>query len=287
MSLPAFFSVHLSGAFRELHHVVVLSLELLLVVVAVGLEVPDDLVKGLGSLAETVVVETLDAEGDDTRQNDVLLLDVHLFLGLLRVLFVSQDVAQLGAEDLDGSSLALGNDGESIGVDLTRRRDGDVNDDGDFLFLEWWRGHFLRRRCSLTLGGGGGLGGGCLTLGGGGSLGGGGLGGGGLSWGGLRWCGLGGSRFCLLGNRLEGLNDLGRDRGLSAIGGRGRRHRSGEGSRVRHVRLLAELLLHGRRRCFSSWGLGRWGLGRGRLLRRRCGRCFFVGHDGYFLAEPV
>jgi len=120
-SLPAS-SVHLSGALRELHHVVVLSLELLLVVVAVGLEVPDDLVKGLGSLAEAVVVETLDAEGDDTRQNDVLLLDVHLFLGLLRVLFVSQDVAQLGAEDLDGSSLALGNDGESIGIDLTRRR---------------------------------------------------------------------------------------------------------------------------------------------------------------------
>merc|ERR1719180_661166 len=192
-SLPAFFSVHLSGALRELHHIVVLSLELLLVVVAVGLEIPDDLVKGLGSLAKSVVVETLDAEGDDTGQDNVLLLDVHLFLGLLSVLFVSQDVAQLGAEDLDGSSLALGNDGESIGVDLTGWRDGDVNDDGDILFLDWWRGHFLHwcgrlggcsltlssrcsltlsGRCSLTLDGGCGLGGGCLTLDGGCSLGG-------------------------------------------------------------------------------------------------------------------
>jgi len=49
-SLPAS-SVHLSGALCELHHVVILSLEFLLVIVAVGLEIPDDLVKGLGSLA--------------------------------------------------------------------------------------------------------------------------------------------------------------------------------------------------------------------------------------------
>merc|ERR1719383_950511 len=106
-SLPARCSVHLSGTLRELHHVVVLSLELLLVIVAVGFEVPDDLVKGLGSLAETIVVETLDFEGDDTRQDDVLFLDVQLLLGLLRVLLVSQDVAQLGAENLDGKSILV------------------------------------------------------------------------------------------------------------------------------------------------------------------------------------
>merc|ERR550534_305020 len=131
-------SVHLSGALSELHHVVVLSLELLLVVVAVGLEAPDDLVKGLCSLAQAVVVETLNAEWDDAGQDDVLLLNVHLFLGLLRVLLVAEDVAQLGTENLDGSSLALGDDGESILVDLAGWRDGDVNDDGDFLFLGWW-----------------------------------------------------------------------------------------------------------------------------------------------------
>merc|ERR1719443_507676 len=131
-SLPAS-SVHLSGTLRELHHVVVLSLELLLVIVAVGLEIPDDLVKGLGSLAETIVVESLDLEGDNTRQDDVLFLDVQLLLGLLRVLLVSQDVAQLGAKNLDGGSLALGDDGESILVNLAGRRDGDVDDNGDVL----------------------------------------------------------------------------------------------------------------------------------------------------------
>merc|ERR1719443_1438115 len=77
-SLPARCSVHLSGTLREFHHVVVLSLEFLLVIVAVGLEIPDDLVKGLGSLAETIVVESLDFEGDNTRQDDVLFLDVQL-----------------------------------------------------------------------------------------------------------------------------------------------------------------------------------------------------------------
>merc|ERR1712243_368431 len=73
---------------------------------------------GFGSFAEASVVETLDAEGDDTRQDDVLFLDVHLFLGLLRILLVPQDVAQFGAEDLDGGSLALGEDGESKLVNL-------------------------------------------------------------------------------------------------------------------------------------------------------------------------
>merc|ERR1719443_2629783 len=91
-----------TGTLREFHHVVVLSLEFLLVIAAVGLEIPDDLVKGLGSLAETIVVESLDFEGDNTRQDDVLFLNVQLLLGLLRVLLVSQDVAQLGAKNLDG-----------------------------------------------------------------------------------------------------------------------------------------------------------------------------------------
>merc|ERR1719378_785013 len=48
---PPASSVHLSGALCELHHVEILPLEFLLVIVAVGLEIPDDLVKGLGSLA--------------------------------------------------------------------------------------------------------------------------------------------------------------------------------------------------------------------------------------------
>jgi len=120
-SLPAT-SVHLSGTLREFHHVVVLSLEFLLVIVAVGLEIPDDLVKGLCSLAESVVVEAFDAERHDARQDNVLLLNVQLLLGFLRVLLVSQDVAQLGSKNFDGGSLALRNDGESILIDLTRWR---------------------------------------------------------------------------------------------------------------------------------------------------------------------
>ena len=64
------------------------------------------------------------------------------------------------------------------------------------------------------------------------------------------WCGTwkkDGLRFALLDNRLEGLNDLGSDGGISSLNRGSRWDAGGEGSWVGHVGLLSELLLHGRR----------------------------------------
>jgi hypothetical protein len=135
--LPAS-SVHLPGTLSQFHHVVILSLEFLLVVVTVGFEIPDNLMKGFGSLHETGVVETLDAEGNDSRQDDVTLLHVHLLFGFLRILFIAEDVAQLGSKDPDRAPLSFGNDGESILINVTGWR----------IFCETTR--FLLRRFLLN-----------------------------------------------------------------------------------------------------------------------------------------